>query len=102
MSTQPIDIEKLASQGAKYEVSLSNESPEDAIARRDLEAAEAKDRRMKGFIGFVFGVVIISVILAGCIYVFSTGSADAQKLAAGVISAIASGYVGFLVGQSKK
>jgi hypothetical protein len=32
----------------------------------------------------------------------ANGSADDKKWAAGIVSAIASGLVGFLVGQSKK
>lgn len=52
----------------------------------------------------VLFVVLIETACAfgGCVYVFASGSADDKKWAAGIVSAIASGLVGFLVGQGKR
>ena len=50
----------------------------------------------------VFSLAVITVIVAGCIYGFVAGSADDKKWAAGIISAIASGLMGYLVGQGKR
>ena len=45
---------------------------------------------------------MIGVIFIGCVYVFATGVPEDKKWVAGIVSAIASGLVGFLVGQTKK
>ena len=45
---------------------------------------------------FVFSVFFC------CLYVFANGGPDDKKWAAGIVSAIASGLVGYLVGQGKK
>ncbi|MEI6334133.1 MAG: hypothetical protein WCS87_06200 [Methylococcaceae bacterium] len=37
-----------------------------------------------------------------CVYTFATGEAEDKKWASGIVGAIASGLVGFLVGQGKK
>ena len=86
----------------KYELSVSNESPEDAVAQRSEEAADAEQKRKMSFALFCFSLFMISIVFSGCVYIFATGAADDKKWAAGIVSAIASGLVGFLVGQNKK
>jgi hypothetical protein len=86
----------------KYELSVSNEAPEDAAARRSNEAADAVLKRKMTYGLFCFALLIVSVVFSGCVYTFATGAADDKKWAAGIVSAIASGLVGFLVGQGKK
>jgi hypothetical protein len=51
---------------------------------------------------FCFSLVIVGSIFVGCVYTFATGAADDKKWAAAIVSAIASGLVGFLVGHGKK
>ena len=51
---------------------------------------------------FFFALMIIGAVFAGCVYIFATGAADDKKWAAGIVSAISSGVVGFLVGQGKR
>lgn len=41
-------------------------------------------------------------VFGGRVYVFASGSADDKNWAAGIVSAIALGLVGFLVGQGKR
>ena len=86
----------------KYELRANNESAEDAIARRVQEAADADLRRQKDFILFWFALIFVTVIFFGCVYLFASGGPDDKKWAAGIVSAIVSGLVGFLVGQGKK
>ncbi len=101
MQTQ-IDLAQL-DKNHKYELSVvSNETPEDAIARRTQEEAEASQKRLITFIVFIFAMVIIAIVFIGCVYVFATGTVEDKKWAAAIVSAIASGLVGFLVGQAKK
>lgn len=100
--TAPIDIDKLARSGHRYEVSLNNETAEDATQRRTQEAAEAALRRRMTFIIFVFALLVTSIVFGACLYVLTSGSADDKKWATGVISAITSGLVGFLVGQARR
>lgn len=102
MSEQQINLGQLIGNGHKYELSVSNESPEDGTVRRTKEIAEADLKRKMTFGLFLFALAVTSVILAGCVYAFANGSADDKKWAAGILSAIASGLVGFLVGQGRK
>ena len=97
-----INLGQFVGKDHKYELSVSNESPEDAISRRSEEAADARLKRKMSFALFCFSLFIISIVFTGCVYMFAAGSADDKKWAAGIVSAIASGLVGFLVGQGKK
>jgi len=54
------------------------------------------------FVLFLFSLMVTAVVFSGCVYVFATGAADDKKWAAGIVSAIASGLVGFLAGQGRK
>lgn len=47
-------------------------------------------------------VVFCALIRPGRVYVFASGSADDKNWAAGIVSAIALGLVGFLVSQGKR
>jgi cytochrome oxidase assembly protein ShyY1 len=86
-----------------YSVSVEREeTPEDAAARRSKETAEAELRRNMTYALFWFALLIVGTVFVGCVYTFATGVADDKKWAAGIVSAIASGLVGFLVGQGKK
>lgn len=102
MSEQQINLGQIVGTGHKYELSVNNESPEDAIARRANETAESGLKRKMSFALFCFSLVVVGIVFCGCVYVFVTGSPDDKKWAAGIVSAIASGLVGFLVGQGKK
>lgn len=86
----------------KYDLRLNNEPAEDAGARREQEAKDADLRRKKDFILFCFGLGFTTVVFFGCAYLFATGSPDDKKWTAGIVSAIASALVGYLVGQGKK
>jgi len=98
----PLDLQQIASAGHRYEVSIANESAEDGAARREQDALEAAlDRRLR-FLGFVFAMLGLGVIFAGCVYLFSAGGADDKKWAAAVVSAIVSGFSGYLLGQSRR
>jgi hypothetical protein len=101
--SKPINLGQLIDPGNhKYELSVSNEAPEDAIARRTGEAADAELKRKMTYVLFCFALLIVGVVFAGCVYSFATGGAEDRKWAAGIFSAIASGLTGFLVGQGKK
>ena len=100
MSEQQINLGQIVGKDHKYQLSLSNESPEDAAARRTREATDAELKRKMTFVLFLFALVATGA--SGCVYVFASGSPEDKKWAAGIVSAIASGLVGFLVGQGKK
>jgi hypothetical protein len=102
MSDEQINLGQIVGKDHKYELSISNESAEDATARRVKEAADADLKRKMTFGLFLFALVMVAVVFGGCIYVFATASAEDKKWAAGIVSAITSGLVGFLVGQGKK
>ena len=51
---------------------------------------------------FIFALLLMTVIFAGAVWVFAIGNADDKKWAAGIVSAIASGLVSFLVGQARR
>ena len=97
-----INLTNLVKSQHKYELAASYEPPEDAAARRAKDVADAHESRTIRMILLVFSLAVITVIVVGCIYGFVVGSADDKKWAAGIISAIASGLVGYLVGQGKR
>jgi hypothetical protein len=97
-----INLGQLVGKDHKYELSVSNETPEDAAARRSKETADAELKRKMTYALFLFSLLIVAVVFLGCVYVFASGTADDKKWSAGIVSAIASGLVGFLVGQGKK
>ncbi|NOT13134.1 MAG: hypothetical protein HOP23_15085 [Methylococcaceae bacterium] len=98
----PINLSQVVGRDHRYELSVSNETPEDAIARRSKEMADAELKRKMTYALFCFALLIISIVFTGCVYTFANGTADDKKWAAGIVSAIASGLVGFLVGQGRK
>lgn len=102
MPEQQINLGQIVGNDHKYELSVSNESPEEGIARRTREAADADLKRKMTFGLFLFALTVTGTVFAGCVYVFAIGTVDDKKWAAGIVSAIASGLVGFLVGQGKK
>ncbi|MGZ8218079.1 hypothetical protein [Methylomagnum sp.] len=102
MSDRQINLGQLVGTDHKYELPVSNESPEDAVARRAQEAADAELKRKMTFGVFLFSLAVTAVIFGGCVYVFANGAPDDKKWAAGIVSAIASGLVGFLVGLGRK
>lgn len=99
---QQINLGQIVGKDHKYELSVSNESAEDATARRAKETADAELKRKMTFALFCFSLLVTGIVFAGCVYTFATGMPDDKKWAAGIVSAIASGLVGFLVGQGKK
>ncbi|NOS90273.1 MAG: hypothetical protein HOP34_17370 [Methylococcaceae bacterium] len=102
-STEPqINLGQIVGKDHKYELSVSNETSEDAAVRRSKEIADAELSRKMSYTLFCFALLIVSIVFVGCVYTFATGAADDKKWAAGIVSAIASGLVGFLVGQGKR
>lgn len=97
-----INLSQVIGSDHRYELSVSNETAEDATARRSKEMADADLKRKMTFALFCFALLIIGIVFAGCVYTFAIGTAEDKKWAAGIVSAIASGLVGFLVGQGKK
>lgn len=97
-----IDFGKMVGQDQKYEISMKNESAEDGSARRDKDAADAALKRIQSLSLFLFAMALTAVVFAGCVYTFATGAAEDKKWAAGIVTAITSGLIGFLVGTGKK
>jgi hypothetical protein len=97
-----INLGQIVGKDHKYELSVSNETPEDASARRIRESADGELNRKMTFALFCFALLIVGVVFAGCIYIFAVGIPEDKKWAAGIVSAIVSGLIGFLVGQGKK
>jgi len=97
-----IDLSQVAETGHKYDLTISTESPEDAIARRINDSADAEAKRRMTFMLFLFALAMIAIVFGGCVYMLATGSPDDKKWAAGIVSAVVSGLVGFLVGQGEK
>lgn len=101
-SNPPINLGQIVGSDHKYELSVSNETPEDASVRRVNEMAEAELKRKMTYVLFCFALLIVATVFAGCLYTFAIGTVDDKKWASGIVSAIVSGLVGFLVGQGRK
>lgn len=97
-----INLGQIVGKNHKYELSVSNETPEDASARRTREMADAELKRKMTYSLFCFAIFMVAIIFGSCVYLFMTGSAEDKKWAASIISAITSGLIGFLIGQGKK
>lgn len=97
-----INLGKIIGKNHKYALTVNNETAEDASVRHKNEMAEAELKRKMVYALFCFALFVVGIIFMGCIYIFATGTIDDKKWAAGIISAIASGLIGFLVGQGKK
>ena len=67
-----------------------------------LNGAVAALKRKMMYVLFCFALIVTAIVFGDCVYVIARGSADDKKWAAGIVSAIASGLVGFLVGQGKR
>lgn len=101
-NNSPINLSQIVGSDHKYELSISNEAPEDASVRRSNEIADAELKRKMTYSLFWFALLVVCVVFSGCVYTFAVGAVEDKKWAAGIVSAIASGLVGFLVGQGKK
>jgi len=97
-----INLGQIIGSDHRYALTINNEAPEDASVRRSNEMAEAVLKRKMSYILFCFALFAVGTIFMGCMYVFATGTADDKKWATGIISAIVSGLIGFLVGQGKR
>ena len=102
MAEAQINLGQIVGSDHKYALSVSNESPEDAAARRTQDACDAALQRKLRYSLFLFALLVTGLVFAGCVYVFATGAVEDKKWAAGMVSAIASGLVGYLVGQGRK
>ena len=102
VSEPQINLGQIVGKDHKYELSVSNETPEDAATRRLKETADDELKRKMTYVLFCFALLIVAIIFGGCVYTFATGTPEDKKWAAGIVSAVASGLVGFLVGQGKK
>jgi pilus assembly protein TadC len=98
----PINLGQVLGRSDRYQLSVSNETAEDAAARRLRDASDARTRQVMALGLFFFAMAIAATVFVGAVYVFVTGSADDKKWAAGLVSAITSGLVGFLVGQARR
>lgn len=56
-----INLGQIVGKDHKYELSVSNETPEDATARRAREMAEAELRRKMSYLLFCFALFIVGV-----------------------------------------
>ena len=101
-SAPQINLGQIVGKDHKYELTVSNETQEDAVARRIREMAEAELKRKMTYSLFCFSLFMVAIVFGGCVYVFAAGTVEDKKWAAGIVSAIASGLVGFLVGQGEK
>ena len=96
-----IDLVQLTKAGHRYDATITSETREDAQARRIEEAAVAAQKRHFAYVLFYFGLLAMGAVFVGCVYVFTTGAPEDKKWAAGLLSAIVSGLVGYLVGKGK-
>ena len=62
-----INIGKIVGKDHKYELSVSNETAEDAAVRRAREIADAELSRKMTYALFCFALLIVSIIFLGCV-----------------------------------
>lgn len=96
-----IDLNDLGK--GKYALSIESDTPEDAAARRQEKAEEAKHRRRIHFLIIMLAIVLVLASVFWCGNALLTGSPDDKKwastIAAAIVSAICSGLIGVAIGQ---
>lgn len=75
-----INLGQIVGKNHKYELSVSNETPEDASARRTREMADAELKR-KNYSLFCFAIFMVAIIFGSCVYLFML---DRQKIKNGL------------------
>ena len=67
MTEPQINLGQIVGRDHKYELSVSNETPEDAQVRRDKETADAALRRHMTFVMFLFAlaVLVLTIVFPG-------------------------------------
>ena len=64
MTEQQINLGQIVGKDHKYELSVSNESPEDAASRRTKEASDEALKRRMTFVLFLFALAVTGVVFA--------------------------------------
>lgn len=98
---QPVDLSRLA-QDARYELTLkAAESEEERTARLEREGREHKVRVLKEVVLFFVALLGAGVIGWYCVVVLTDTAAPegAKKWAMSILSAAASGIMGYLLGK---
>ena len=97
-----IDLNALG-EGSKYALNIESETLEDAAARRQEHAEEARHRRRIQFWTIMLTIVLVLLAVFVCGDVILTGVPDDKKVAWPILGAIlntfVSGLVGFAIGK---
>ncbi len=80
------------------------ESPRELSSRLQEEAAEARHRRIKDLVLFLFLLILLGASSFSCLALVARNdsSPEDKKWATGVLAAIVSGGIGFLTGKAQK
>jgi hypothetical protein len=95
-----VNLTELLKSDHKYKLSVEPETSEERTSRLRVEEADAKMKRVLTLTLFIFAILIVGVIFGSAIYTLLTGGADDKKWAVPLVTLIASGLVGFLVGKA--
>jgi heme A synthase len=102
MSNGKIDLNDLAN---KHQLSIvPREGPAERDARLEIEKAEAAHRRRIDFALHIAAFVVVSVALCLCVWaiVRANSTAEDKRWATTLLTAIVTGFVGYVTGKSTK
>lgn len=104
MNDDKIDLNELANRPTHQLTLVPREDPDERATRLRIEEADAAHRRRKDLALHVIALVVIGVALGLCVWaIVKTGStAEDTKWAVPLLTAIVTGFVGFVTGRATK
>lgn len=104
MNSDQIDLNRLANRPDHQLSIVPREDPAEREVRLRIEEAEAAHRRRTGFVLHVAALVVIGVAVSLCVWAITKSNSNAEdtKWAVPLLTAIVTGFVGFVTGRATK
>lgn len=104
MKDDKIDLNDLANKSDHQLSIVPREEPAERNARLEIERADAAHKRRIDFALHIAAFVVVGVALCLCVWaiVRADSSVDDKKWATTLLTAIVTGFVGYVTGRSTK
>jgi heme A synthase len=104
MNNEKIDLNDLVNNPTHQLSIVPREEPVERSARLEIEKADAAHKRQIDFALHIAAFVVVSVALCLCVWaiVRAEATAEDKKWATTLLTAIVTGFVGYVTGRSTK
>ncbi len=104
MDNDKLDLNKLADRPDHQLSIVPREDPDERAARLRIEEADAVHRRRKDLALHIIAFLVIGVALGLCVWAIARKDATAEdtKWAVPLLTAIVTGFVGYVTGRATK